>query len=75
MRSMRRSRILICLAVSGSLAIPLASRAATTISRPAGGASQAMARVLPWIEDDYTRAVSQARARRLPIFVESWAPW
>ncbi|MEO5619248.1 MAG: hypothetical protein ABIS67_15875 [Candidatus Eisenbacteria bacterium] len=31
--------------------------------------------VLPWIEDDLTRAVAEAKARKLPIFVESWAPW
>ena len=31
--------------------------------------------VLPFIEDDYTRAVAEARARKVPLFVESWAPW
>ena len=31
--------------------------------------------VLPWIEDDYGKALAQARARNLPIFVENWAPW
>ena len=31
--------------------------------------------VLPFVEDDYTRALAEARARRLPIFVETWAPW
>lgn len=31
--------------------------------------------VLPFISDDYTRALAQARARKLPIFVEAWAPW
>ncbi len=30
---------------------------------------------LPWIADDYTRAVAQAKARKVPIFVEAWAPW
>ena len=30
---------------------------------------------LPWIEDDYGRALSEARSRKLPIFVEAWAPW
>jgi len=30
---------------------------------------------LPWIEDDYGRALSEARARKLPIFVDAWAPW
>jgi len=31
--------------------------------------------VLPWIEDDWSKAVATAKERKLPIFVESWAPW
>ena len=31
--------------------------------------------VLPFIADDYAKALQQARARKLPIFIESWAPW
>jgi hypothetical protein len=30
---------------------------------------------LPFIEDDYTRAVAEATRRKLPVFVEVWAPW
>jgi hypothetical protein len=30
---------------------------------------------LPFVEDDYGRALAEARARKLPLFVESWAPW
>jgi hypothetical protein len=30
---------------------------------------------LPFIEDDYPRALAEARVRKLPIFVEAWAPW
>ncbi len=30
---------------------------------------------LPWIEDDYGRALAAAKARNLPLFVEVWAPW
>jgi hypothetical protein len=30
--------------------------------------------VLPWV-DDFPKAVAQARAKNLPIFVEAWAPW
>ena len=30
---------------------------------------------LPWLEDDYPKAVALAKARELPIFVEAWAPW
>jgi hypothetical protein len=31
--------------------------------------------VLPFIEDDYPKALEQARARHVPIFLEAWAPW
>jgi hypothetical protein len=31
--------------------------------------------VLPFIDDDYPKAVAEARAQRKPIFIEAWAPW
>ena len=31
--------------------------------------------VVPFIEDDYAKAVAQARVKKVPIFVEAWAPW
>ena len=31
--------------------------------------------VLPFIENDYTKAVAQARAKNVPIFADAWAPW
>lgn len=30
---------------------------------------------LPFITDNYGAALSQAKQRNLPIFVEAWAPW
>ena len=30
---------------------------------------------LPWIENDYARALDAAKTRRVPLFVEVWAPW
>jgi hypothetical protein len=30
---------------------------------------------LPFIDDDYPKALAEARAKKLPIFVEAWAPW
>ncbi len=60
------------------LAVP--AQAAST--KPAGhapaqhAAHRASAHgVLPWIADDYAKAVETARARKVPIFVEIWAPW
>jgi hypothetical protein len=30
---------------------------------------------LPFINDDYAKARTEANRRKLPIFVEVWAPW
>jgi len=30
---------------------------------------------LPWVEDNYTKAIAEAKSRRVPLFVEVWAPW
>ena len=30
---------------------------------------------LPFIEDDYGKALAEARAKKLPLFIEAWAPW
>lgn len=31
--------------------------------------------VLGFIDDDYAKALTRARALKLPLFIESWAPW
>ena len=30
---------------------------------------------LPFVENDYRKAVERARAANVPLFVEAWAPW
>lgn len=50
------------LALTGGLAIVSAAPAASRS-------------VLPWVEDDYPKALTLARAKNVPIFVEAWAPW
>jgi hypothetical protein len=30
---------------------------------------------LPFIENDYRKAVAEANAKNVPLFVEAWAPW
>jgi hypothetical protein len=47
--------------------VALASLAASPAHEPR--------QVLPWIKDDYAKALQEARARKLPIFIEAWAPW
>jgi hypothetical protein len=55
------------------LALMFAASTPASPSTPAIGSAPAM--VLPFIHDDYPRALAQARARKLPLFIESWAPW
>ena len=31
--------------------------------------------VLPFVEDDYSKALAAAKTKHVPIFVEAWAPW
>ena len=31
--------------------------------------------VLPFIDNDYAKAVAQAKAKNVPLFVDVWAPW
>ncbi|HKD19860.1 MAG TPA: hypothetical protein VKG23_18560 [Thermoanaerobaculia bacterium] len=53
-----------------NLSVPLflAAAAASAISAPSRSS-------LPWIEDDAPRAFAEAKSKKLPIFVEAWAPW
>jgi hypothetical protein len=62
---------LLALLVAGAVLAPQTAAAAKAKARPATHAQS----VLPWIEDDYERAIVDAKARSVPIFVESWAPW
>lgn len=41
----------------------------------AGTAGSAATSALPFIEDDYTKALAEARSRQVPLFIEAWAPW
>ncbi|MBK9062107.1 MAG: hypothetical protein IPL89_02790 [Acidobacteria bacterium] len=53
-----------------------AALAAALFAAPAAVAGTATPRqVLPFIEDDYTKALASAKASGKPIFFEAWAPW
>lgn len=30
---------------------------------------------LPFINDDFEKALTEAKQRKLPLFVDVWAPW
>jgi hypothetical protein len=53
-------------------AVPLVAAADVTRSPVAAAPAK---QVLPFIEDDYARAVAEAKRRKLPLFVDGWAPW
>ena len=38
-------------------------------------AAESPKEALPFIADDYARAVREATQNKLPIFVDAWAPW
>jgi len=70
------------------LAVPMLALACTLAASPAAPAGVAAGTrkpalsssagprmALPFIRDDYTRALALARARKVPLFIEAWAPW
>jgi hypothetical protein len=58
------------LALALALVVPAAVQGA-----PPRAATAARASVLPFVEDDWERALHEARRLGIPIFIESWAPW
>ena len=60
---------------SAALALALAAALLALAPAHAGAVTPGAGPALGWIADDYARALAQARARKLPIFIESWAPW
>jgi hypothetical protein len=47
--------------------------AAGALAAPTAAAD--LDKTLPFIADAYPRALAEARAQRLPLFIEFWAPW
>jgi len=77
-RRMRTEHLMGAALLAALLAIPAGARAASAPVRASAKtvvAKGAAHPVLPWIEDDLNRSLAEAKARKLPIFVESWAPW
>ena len=31
--------------------------------------------VLPFIDNDYSKALAMAKRKNVPMFVDAWAPW
>jgi hypothetical protein len=54
-----------------SVVLAFALLAAPAVARGREGLDKA----LPFVADDYAKALGEARAQKLPLFVEAWAPW
>jgi hypothetical protein len=65
---------LLALAIALAVSTATPARAAAG-SKPARKVTAGPRMVLPFSQDDYTRALAEARARKLPLFIEAWAPW
>ncbi|XXF78720.1 thioredoxin family protein [Myxococcaceae bacterium GXIMD 01537] len=61
-----------CLLAAGLLAC---TGARTPAPEATAHAQSAHKSALPFIEDDYAGALAQAKAKGLPLFVDTWAPW
>ena len=63
-----------CAEVAGSLALPILIAALASASvrsnAPEPGSSS-----VPFIADDYPRALRLARSMHRPLFIDAWAPW
>jgi thiol-disulfide isomerase/thioredoxin len=61
------------LAALAACSKPSGNTAAPSAAAPVDGAPVGAG--LPFIENDYPRALSEARARGVPIFIDAWATW
>jgi hypothetical protein len=65
---------LICVA-SAAAAAPAGTSAGSKPVTKSAPKTAAPHFTVPFIADDYTKAVAEARARKVPLFIEAWAPW
>jgi hypothetical protein len=72
---MRTSRWILPLLVLAGAVVPVGSRATPVRPKSAPAGAPRLPMVLPFIQDDYAKALAQARARKVPLFIEAWAPW
>ncbi len=59
----------VCLLLSGLVACTAANSNVAPADASHAGAP------LPFIQDDYARALAEAKAKGVPLFVDVWAPW
>jgi hypothetical protein len=66
---MRQTRILALAMLVAAISAPLWAAPQAAVS------GQAAKSALPFVENDYAKALADAQKRNVPIFVEAWAPW
>ena len=69
-----RLPVMLALVLKSTIAFAAASPASPPDPSIPATAAEAL-QVLPFIADDYPKALATARARKLPLFIEAWAPW
>ena len=67
--------MLVLLLLAALVAVPTAARSAPARAARPAAATSAWKPVVPFIEDDFGRALALAKERKLPVFIEGWAPW
>jgi hypothetical protein len=55
--------------ISSALALALLAAPAVAVG------AEGLDKTLPFVSDDYAKALGEARAQKLPLFIEAWAPW
>ena len=68
-------RRLILTAVVMTLLVPGPAPAGKAPAKAPSASKAEAHRAVPFIADDYPAAVALARAKKIPIFIEAWAPW
>ena len=58
-----------------ALGAPRANAATAAGAKASTRATAAKKMAVPFIEDDFAKALAEAKARKVPIFIEAWAPW
>ena len=69
-RSFRSSFLCALALLAACLGTPVHARAASP-----GTSTEPPAGPLPFIQDDYAKALALARTQEAPLFIEFWAPW
>jgi hypothetical protein len=68
-------RTLMAMLFAALIVSSAAHAATTTAATPTKSATAKWNPVVPFIEDDFGRALALAKERKLPVFIEGWAPW